>query len=210
VVDGRAGHRHVLRVDRAPRLGIVGGAFFPVQDVSEFNVIIETPPGSNIAYTKLKAEEVARARAVATRGGLYVHHYRRVGGMGSASGAVDEGNVYVRLVPKHERARHQEVVAQELRRDVARIGGVSAWISKDTFGNLKEIQVQLRGPDIDELNRLAPKLADMMRATPGASTSDCRPKDRSPRSRWSSTPARRTLGVTVARWRNRASGVRGD
>jgi len=40
-----------------PALGIVGGAFFPVQDVSEFNVIIETPPGSNIAYTKLKARK---------------------------------------------------------------------------------------------------------------------------------------------------------
>ena len=71
-----------------------------MQDVSEFNVIIETPPGSNLDYTKLKAEEVARlarsrpevAYTYATIGGS--------GGLGSASGAVDEANVYVRLVPE--------------------------------------------------------------------------------------------------------------
>ena len=181
-----------------PALGIVGGSFFPVQDVSEFNVIVETPPGSNIAYTKLKAEEVARlarsrpevAYTYATIGGS--------GGMGSASGAVDEANVYVRLTPKHERAKHQEVVAQELRRDVARIGGVSAWISKDTFGNQKEIQVQLRGPDITELNRLAPKLADMLRATPGAVDVGLSTKGQKPEIEVElDRPLAGTLGVTV-------------
>src|SRR5919106_1960303 len=43
-----------------PAFGIVGGAFLPVHDVSEFTVVIETPPGSNLAYTKLKAAEVTR------------------------------------------------------------------------------------------------------------------------------------------------------
>ncbi|MCU0249332.1 MAG: efflux RND transporter permease subunit [Vicinamibacterales bacterium] len=181
-----------------PALGIVGGSFFPVQDVSEFNVIIETPPGSNIAYTKLKAEEVARlarsrsevAYTYATIGGS--------GGMGSASGAVDEANVYVRLTPKQDRAKHQEVIAQELRRDVARIGGVSAWISKDTFGNQKEIQVQLRGPDITELNRLAQTLADQLRATPGAVDVGLSTKGQKPEIDVElDRPLAGTLGVTV-------------
>src|SRR5688572_1803637 len=43
-----------------PALGIVGGEFFPVTDESEFTVSLDTPPGSNLEYTKLKAEEVAR------------------------------------------------------------------------------------------------------------------------------------------------------
>jgi HAE1 family hydrophobic/amphiphilic exporter-1 len=120
------------------------------------------------------------------------------GGLGGASGAVDEANVYVRLVPKHERAKHQEVVAQELRRDVARIGGVSAWISKDTFGNQKEIQVQLRGPDIAELNRLAPRLADLLRATPGAVDVGLSTKGQKPEIEVElDRPLAGTLGVTV-------------
>lgn len=151
-----------------PATGVVGGSFFPVQDVSEFNVIIETPPGSNLAYTKLKAEEVARLARAKPEVAYTLTTIGGTGGLGSASGAVDEANVYVRLIPKSERDRHQEVVSQELRRELQGLGGVSAWISKDTFGNLKEIQVQLRGPDTTTLNGLAPRIADLLRATPGA------------------------------------------
>ncbi len=181
-----------------PALGIVGGSFFPVQDVSEFNVIIETPPGSNITYTRLKAEEVARLARTKPEVAYTYTTIGGSGGLGSASGAVDEANVYVRLVPKHDRERHQEVVAQELRRDLARLGGVSAWISKDTFGNLKEIQVQLRGPDIVELNRLAARLADLLRETPGAVDVGLSTKGQKPEIAVElDRPLAGTLGVTV-------------
>ncbi len=44
--------------------GMVGAEFVPVSDRSEVDFIVETPPGSNLEYTKLKAEEAARiARA---------------------------------------------------------------------------------------------------------------------------------------------------
>ena len=38
----------------------VGGGFFPLDDRSEFNITIETPPGSNLAYTRAKALEADR------------------------------------------------------------------------------------------------------------------------------------------------------
>lgn len=151
-----------------PALGIVGGSFFPVQDVSEFNVVIETPPGSNLEYTRLKTEEVAR---LARSKPEVAYTYASVGGsggLGGNAGAVDEAIVYVRLVPRHDRSRHQEEVAQELRRDVKGLGGVTAWISSDTFANQKQIQVQLQGPEIDVLNGLATRIADVLRQTPGA------------------------------------------
>src|SRR5690606_7704614 len=31
-----------------PAVGIIGASFFPVTDESEFNIAIETPPGSNL------------------------------------------------------------------------------------------------------------------------------------------------------------------
>ncbi len=151
-----------------PALGVIGGAFFPVQDISEFTVVIETPPGANLAYTKLKAEEVA---GLARSKKEVAYTYTTIGGsggLGGASGAVDEATVYVRLTPKAERSRHQEDVAQELRRELKGIGGVTAWISGDNFGNQKQIQVQLQGPSMEELNRLAPQIADILRKTPGA------------------------------------------
>ena len=149
-----------------PAFGILGGSFFPIQDVSEFNVVIDTPPGSNLAYTRLKAEEVAR---LARSKPEVAYTYTSVGGAGVFGGqSVDSASVYVRLKPRAQRRRHQEEVAQELRREVQHIGGVSAWISNDTFGNQKQIQVQLRGPDLHRLNQLADQVKGVLAGVPGA------------------------------------------
>jgi HAE1 family hydrophobic/amphiphilic exporter-1 len=145
-----------------PALGIIGGSFFPVQDVSEFTVMIETPPGSNLDYTRLKAEEAAR---LARSKPEVAYTYTTVGGQ---TGAVDEGGVYVRLTPKAERERHQEEVSTELRAELSRLGGVTAWISNGNFGNQKQIQLQLQGPDTRELTRIAEAVVAEVRQVPGA------------------------------------------
>jgi multidrug efflux pump subunit AcrB len=50
---------------------LVGFGFFPEDDQAELNVTIESPPGSNIEYTRIKADEVTRqirsTRKCATR-----------------------------------------------------------------------------------------------------------------------------------------------
>ena len=145
-----------------PVMGVIGGAFFPEQDVSEFNVVIDTPPGSNLAYTRLKAEEVARlARAKEE----VAYTYTTIGGQ---SGAVDEANVYVRLTPKAERDRHQTEIQRELRSQLATIGGATAGISTGNFGGEKQIMLQLQGPNIDRLNELAEQVMAQVREVPGA------------------------------------------
>jgi len=106
-----------------PAAGIVGGSFFPVQDVSEFTVVIETPPGSNVSYTRIKAEEAASLARAKSEVSYTFTTIGGTGGLGAASGAVDAASVYVRLQPKHERHRHQEDVAQELRQQLQRIAG---------------------------------------------------------------------------------------
>ena len=142
-----------------PALGIVGGAFFPVQDVSEFTIAIEAPPGSNLEYTRIKAQEAARlARAKPE----VAYTYATVGGR---TGAVDEGTVFVRLVPKAERARRQELVSNEVRRELAALGGVTASIGTGRIEGGKQIQIELRGPETSELARLADLVA--ARGTPG-------------------------------------------
>ena len=60
------------------------------------------------------------------------------------------------------------------------------------------IQVQLRGPDITELNRLAPRLADLLRATPGAVDVGLSTKGQKPEIDVElDRPLAGTLGVTV-------------
>jgi len=145
-----------------PALGFIGGSFFPVQDISEFIVNIETPPGSSLSYTTQKAEEVA---ALARSKSEVAYTYATVGGR---TGAVDEGMIYVRLVPKSQRARHQDDVSSELRREMQRIGGVTASVSSGDFENQKQIQLQIQGPDSNVLVELAEKLAEEVRTVPGA------------------------------------------
>jgi HAE1 family hydrophobic/amphiphilic exporter-1 len=145
-----------------PFMGFIGGSFFPVQDVSEFMVNIETPPGSSLDYTTRKTEEIA---ALARTKPEVAYTYATVGGR---TGSVDEGLIYVRLIPKAERARHQDLVSNELRQAFARIGGVTASISSGNFENQKQIQLQIQGVDSNTLVELAEKLAAEVRTVPGA------------------------------------------
>jgi HAE1 family hydrophobic/amphiphilic exporter-1 len=145
-----------------PALGFLGGGFFPVHDTSEFVIQIETPPGSNLSYTLAKAEEAARM-ARETTGVAYT--YTTIGGR---TGAVDEGQIYVSLVPKHRRDRHQETIASDLRERLKAIGGVTASIASGRLDNQKQIQVQVRGPDMAELGRIAAEALAVVRQVPGA------------------------------------------
>jgi hydrophobic/amphiphilic exporter-1 (mainly G- bacteria), HAE1 family len=158
----------------APAFARLGGQFFPPDDRSEFIVHIDTPAGSNIDYTQQKAEEVAR---VARSHAEVAYTYSTVGGQ---QGTVNQGDIYVRLIPKAERARSQDVLANAVRQEAARVGGVTASLSTGGFGPQKEIQVQLRGPDIATLNRLADQVMAEVKQVPGAVDVDLSTKGQKP------------------------------
>ncbi len=145
-----------------PAMGIVGGEFFPVTDDSEFNVSLDTPPGSNLDYTQVKAEEVARQARTKSE---VLYTYTTIGGQ---TGSVDEGTVYVRLKPKHERERSQNDVAAELRRDLSKLGGATASITTSGFGDQKQILIQIMGRESKVLQQLADRVLGLVREVPGA------------------------------------------
>ncbi|GJG89229.1 hypothetical protein tb265_44100 [Gemmatimonadetes bacterium T265] len=142
----------------------VGVSFFPTDDRSEFTMVLETPPGSNLQYTRAKAEEAVR---IARAHPEVRYTYTTLGG--GAGGSVDEGAIYVRLVPKGERAKDAEAVAAELRRETARLAGATFSVfTNDLDGGQKQLQLQLRGADLATLSRAAEQVAAAVRAVPGA------------------------------------------
>ncbi|HEX7828683.1 MAG TPA: efflux RND transporter permease subunit [Thermoanaerobaculia bacterium] len=145
-----------------PAMGLVGSAFFPVEDRSEFNLKVETPPGSSLKYTRLKSEEAA-ASIRALKGVAYT--YTTIGG---ESGSVDEANIYVRLTPRDSRDVHQSVVERQSRDVLRRVGGASISVAASGMGQDKQIQMQLQGPDYDTLQELAVQVEREMRQVPGA------------------------------------------
>ena len=147
-----------------PPLRTVGVGFFPEDDRSEFMIAIETPPGSNLSYTRLKAQEAARI----VRSHKEVRYtYTTLGG--GASGTVDEGSIYVRLVPKGDRSISAEQFAQVVRNETKNVAGVTLSVFTSDFGGgFKQLQFQLHGNDVASINQAAEQVLQVVRTTPGA------------------------------------------
>jgi HAE1 family hydrophobic/amphiphilic exporter-1 len=157
-----------------PAVGAIGASFFPTTDDSEFNISLDTPPGSNLEYTRIKALETAR---VAASHKEVAYTYTTVGGQGEA---VDEATIFVKLTPKHERGRSQETIAGEIRRAVGRMAGVTGSIATGGFGDQKQIQLQLQGPDVATLMKLAEQVLTVVKQVPGAVDVDLSTKGQKP------------------------------
>ena len=151
-----------------PPVRTVGSAFFPEDDRSEFIMKIETPPGSNLEYTRLKAQEAGRIVRAEPE---VVYTYTTLGEVGT--GAVDVGNIYVKLRSKADRkADGQRSVAQlarDLRTQMNRVAGATMSVFENDFsGGFKQILVQIRGQDSKVLSQVAEDIRAEVLKIPGA------------------------------------------
>ena len=147
-----------------PAVGLVGASFFGTEDQSEVIISLETPPGSNLAYTQIKAEEAARIAR--SHKEIVRFTYTTTGGQ---TGDVNVGQVYVRLVPKADRNIGAEDFGRVLRKEVGQIGGAQMAVFTNTFGgDQKQIQIQMRGGTIKSMTPAAELVADQVRTVKGA------------------------------------------
>ena len=145
-----------------PYFQLVGVSFFPEEDRAELNIKIETPPGSNLAYTRGKAEELI---ALVQRHTEVRYTYITMGGGGA--GAVDEGNLFVRLTSRHARAASAEQIAARVRTEVAGLTGVKVSVFTSDFGGgRKQLQLQVRGDDVPTLTATAEQIAAAVATVP--------------------------------------------
>jgi len=145
---------------------IGGSDFIPESDRSEFDIDVQTPPGSNLDYMRLKLEEIGRA----VRGHREVAYTYSTVGDFAGSGRVDDADMYVRLVPKSARHISQKRFAQIVRGEISHIGGVTPYVFSNGFGDKrKQIEIQLHGSSEAVLARFAEQVVVAVRAVPGAS-----------------------------------------
>lgn len=143
----------------------VGGAFMPDQDTGEFSVDFEMPTGSSLEYGESKAYQVA-ALMRDLPGVDYT--YTSIGS--GITGSVTQGNVFVKLVGKDERDASQQELMSEARERLASIYGIEAsvLVGGGMGGTAKPIQIAIRGPDFDELQKIAAQVLTIARAAPNA------------------------------------------
>ena len=193
------GYRSLIRLALRHRPTVVGGAFalvvaavllfpmvgvelFPQSDEGEVNVTAELPVGTRIERTEalsVRLDDMVKAAvpeavSVITSGG-------GGGGGGFGFGGNAGSNrvlMNVRLVPREQRTRTNDQIAQDLRRQLSGIPGVNvratpAGGSGDLNrlfgggGDAGRLALEIRGYDIDEANRIAREARAVMASTDG-------------------------------------------
>jgi HAE1 family hydrophobic/amphiphilic exporter-1 len=187
VIGWALGHRRLtLALAAASFIGafmlfpFIGGGFMPDSDDSEFVVLFETPEGSSLAYTRAKAAQVDST--VRSLDGVD-YTYTTIGA--GATGTVTNGDVYVKLVPSAERSRSQAEVMVDARDRLKPIYGTqtSVLLGGGLGGAQAPLQVEIRGPDVNELHRISTLVQREMQRIPGVvdvqtSLGDLRPEYR--------------------------------
>ena len=193
-VDER--YRKALHLALAHRPTVIGGAMasvvvavllypmlstelLPQTDEGEVNVNAELPIGTRVERTEavmlrleeMVAELVPEATTIITNGG---------GGGGGFGGGGNShrGQINIRLVPRDERERTNDQVAQDLRRQLSGLPGVIVR-ANPSGGNFRmmrmlgggdgdsRLALEIRGDDLDDGRRIAQEARAVMETTPG-------------------------------------------
>jgi len=156
--------------------------FIVADDMSEFEVVVETPPGSSL----VQSDTIARRIEAGLRAIPEVQHvFTNIGVRGGVQSNVTDVSIYVGLQHLSERARGQFDIMQEvrqrlrahpeLRASVQQVSLVSGGGFRQTPFNLI-----LRGPDLDRLTGYAGTLVQRLSAIPGFVDVDTAQAQRSP------------------------------
>ncbi len=141
--------------------------FIPLEDQSEFNVRVKAPLGSSVQATAAVFERVRFKLA----GRPWLDYTFTAIGADELQRA-NEGTMYVKLREKKDRSVGQQEAMAWARQQVADITDAKISIEvvpRVSGGGMREtdVQLELRGTDLDRLESLAANVLDRMRASPG-------------------------------------------
>jgi HAE1 family hydrophobic/amphiphilic exporter-1 len=153
----------------------VGSSFFPFDDQSEFDVSVRAPEGTSLQGTldlaKRVSDEIRKLPHIA-------YTITTVGD--NQQQEQNQAKIYVKMTPLEERKLSQfdlmtmvreqvmpKFAAQNLRSFVSVVAAIGGSSSQNA-----EINYELRGPDLDKLNRLAQTLLQKLKRIPGVADAD--------------------------------------
>ncbi len=152
-----------------PLMKVVKAEFIPDDDMSEFEVVVETPPGSSLERSSAMLREVEdELKPIPEVTKLFTN----IGSRGSYISNVTDGSIYVGLKHLSLRKRNQSVIMQEarerlkkfthLRTGVQNIGLISGGGFRSTPFNLV-----VRGPELKRLGEFTSTMIKRFAAIPG-------------------------------------------
>jgi multidrug efflux pump len=160
---------------RAIMLAVVGGAvvasvalfdsagkeFLPQDDRGYFNVSIRTPEGSTLAY---QIKQQRRVEQLLDATPEVVSYFSVAAFTRGGPGKVNEGVMFVRLLPMPDRARHVSKILADLRRESLLIPGADVFFHQfnplNSSGGSKPVGFVVQNPDFDSLAKYSRRLHD--------------------------------------------------
>ena len=146
-----------------PILAILGGDFMPDFNRGEYQVAFKSTPGATLRETAERTREVVR-RLKSLPDVEYT--YTTIGEAGSQYRPVTEGTTYVKLRESTRRKRFSTVLG-DARRVIEEVPGMTFGLFEAGPFGQKPIQISVRGPEVDELDRISKDLVASMKKIPG-------------------------------------------
>jgi HAE1 family hydrophobic/amphiphilic exporter-1 len=156
--------------------------FFVADDMSEFEVILETPPGSSLAQSDAVVQRIeAELRSIPEVERLFT----TIGARGGFVSNVTDASIYVGLQHLTRRTRSQFDIMQEARRRLRGYPDLRASVQQVSLvsgGGFRQtpFNLILRGPDLDRLEAYSQTLVQRLSALPGFVDVDTGQAQRSP------------------------------
>jgi HAE1 family hydrophobic/amphiphilic exporter-1 len=148
--------------------GKLGSAFMPNADPGQFQVSYKASPGISLDRSVEIAQELERE---IRRNPAVAYTYVTIGG--TAGKPINEGNIFIRLTPRKSR-KHYSILKTEVRQAMTRFRAVRTSIEEadQIGGDVKPIQISVRGSDLAQLIPVSEKLMTEIRQVDGASDLD--------------------------------------
>ncbi|PWU04992.1 MAG: AcrB/AcrD/AcrF family protein [Terriglobia bacterium] len=148
--------------------GKLGSEFMPSADPGQFQVAYKAAPGISLE----RSAEIAREmESEIRRNPAVAYTYTTIGG--TAGKPINEGTIFIRLTPRKTR-KHYKLLTAEVRQAIARFRAVRASIEEagNVGGDVKPIQISLRGSDFERLVPLSEQIMAAAKQVAGAADVD--------------------------------------
>jgi HAE1 family hydrophobic/amphiphilic exporter-1 len=152
-----------------PLMKLVKGEFIKDDDMSEFEVVVETPPGSSLE----RSSEILKTVEDRIRSIPEVRHtFTTIGVRGQYLSNVTDSSIYISLQQLNERERGQNEIMQEVRGLLGTMPGLRVSVQQINLvsgGGFKAtpFNLVLRGPDLKKLDEYSGDLINRLKAVPG-------------------------------------------
>ena len=154
----------------------IGSDFFPSYDREEMQVTFEAPSGTTLKETTAVAHKLD---AMLKRHPEVAYTFSTIG---TGTQSVNQGGIYVKLTPKDQREKTDLDLRAEIRKDLAGWPGLQTSVGEATEmgGGGLPLQVSVRGTDFDAISRVATRVLENIKKTPGAIDADTSLEDPRP------------------------------